>query len=253
MVRDDIGVLELESVERRKVFTEIPDPGRQWLRGVDLACPLENLPQQGQRGRLLVTVARLVVEIPKEDTLVLSEGGENILHIYAQVFVERHGILSQAHRRVAHPAGVVNTDLWLRLLAVARLSVPAVVEEDEERPDAVTVADREEVVHALLQSLRVMLVDDAAEEDAHGLEAELLSPSELFVDLRMVVRVLAPHLYLVDGCGGNIVAAGEPGQLRIPGIGFGLRPSRAHGCFHPLLGRGRHHAQAGQEQNGQDR
>src|SRR6185436_19371744 len=50
-------------------------------------------------------------------------------------------------------------------------------------------------------------------------------PAELHVDLRGVEGVRLPHLELVDGVGGNVVAAHQPALVRIPGVGFFGRPA----------------------------
>ena len=36
-----------------------------------------------------------------------------------------------------------------------------------------------------------------------------------------------PHFELVDGVGGDVVAADEPGLMRVPGVGLGFGPALA--------------------------
>jgi hypothetical protein len=47
-----------------------------------------------------------------------------------------------------------------------------------------------------------------------------LGPAEFLVDLRGIEGVRLPHLELVDGVGGNVVAAHQPALRRVPGIGL---------------------------------
>ena len=44
-------------------------------------------------------------------------------------------------------------------------------------------------------------------------------PAELFVDLRGVEGVRLPHFELVDGVGGNVVAAESQRCFPVPGVG----------------------------------
>ena len=240
MIGDDVGVGELERIERRKLLAEVPDARGQRLRGLGRARPLEHLPEERQRGSQVLAVARLIVEVPEEDAVVVLKGGDDVPDILAQLGVELSGVGAERDGGVLHPARVVHTGLGSGLLAVGRLGLPAVVEEDEQRADAVLRADAQEVVHALLEARGVVLVDHTAQEDAHGGEAELLCPSELLVDLGVVIGIAAPHLDLIDGSGGNIVAARHPGELRVPGVGLVGAPAvlSAHAA-------GRHHGDGG--------
>ncbi len=87
------------------------------------------------------------------------------------------------------------------------------------------VAYREEVVHALLQALGVVGIDHTAQEHAHGLEAELLCPTQFLVDGGVIVGVFAPHLNLVDGVGGDVVAARQPRVLLVPVVSLLCTPT----------------------------
>jgi alpha-tubulin suppressor-like RCC1 family protein len=82
----------------------------------------------------------------------------------------------------------------------------SVVEKDEEGLDPVGFANIQEVVHALFQPFRVVAPDHAAQEYSHRVEAQFPGPSQLLVYLGVVVGVGAPHLYLVDGRRGDVVA-----------------------------------------------
>ena len=69
------------------------------------------------------------------------------------------------------------------------------------------VANPEELVHPGLQSIRVVLVHDAAEKNPHGIESQFLRPAQFGVDESGRPGVRAPHLYLVDGIGRYEVAS----------------------------------------------
>src|SRR5712671_292609 len=97
-----------------------------------------------------------------------------------------------------------------------RHRIPYRVEENEHRSNVVSVCDREELVHATQKADRVLLPEEIVKEDAHGVEAERLRPSELTVDGTWVECRRLPHLELVDCRTGNEVAANEPAR--------GIRP-----------------------------
>ena len=67
------------------------------------------------------------------------------------------------------------------------------------------------------------------EKNAHGVHAERLSPAEFGINARGIESVGLPHFELVDGVGGDVVAADEPGLLVVPGVGGGFGPARRTG------------------------
>ena len=225
VVGDDVRVLKLEGAQRGEFLVEGIYGGRQGLRRIGRAGPLERLLQERQRCLQMAAVAGLVVEVPEEDALVIAEGGDDVFHIFAELLVELHGVSAERNGRVLHPAGIVHAGLGSGLLAVMRILGPAVVEEDEQRADAMTGADVQEVVDALLEPRGIVLINDTAQKDAHGVESELLGPAQLLVYLHRVVGILAPHLYLINSSGGSIVAPRHPGELRVPGVGLVFRPA----------------------------
>jgi len=99
-----------------------------------------------------------------------------------------------------------------------RHRIPYRVEEHEHRSNVMSVGDREELVHSTQKADRVLLPEEIVKEDAHGVEAERLCPTELTVDGTWVERRRLPHLELVDCRTGNEVAANEPA------CGIGPRP-----------------------------
>ena len=119
----------------------------------------------------------------------------------------------------------MHTRLRIRLLAVGGLGVPTIVKDGEERLDLVLLADGQEIVHTLLQSLRVVLIDYTAQINTQGVKAQLLGPTQLLVDLVGFISVLAPHLDLIDRTGIDVIDTRQPRQLRIPSIGLFLTPA----------------------------
>ena len=66
----------------------------------------------------MLRVARLIVEVPEEDSLVIGKGGEHILDIFFKLRIECEGVCAERSRRVPYPAGVVDARLRLRLCAI---------------------------------------------------------------------------------------------------------------------------------------
>ena len=85
--------------------------------------------------------------------------------------------------------------------------------------------DGEEVIDALVESLRILLPYQVMQEDAHGVHADALGPSQLAVDGDGVIALGLPHFKLIDGGRGQEVCAHGPGLLGIPGIGLGFAPA----------------------------
>ena len=85
-------------------------------------------------------------------------------------------------------------------------------------------------VHALGAAARVFVPWNFVQEDAHGVHADGLRPSQLGIDYHRVERIGIPHLDLIDGAGGNVIDADVPGLLGIPEVGgFGSPLDRFDG------------------------
>src|SRR5258708_16265905 len=81
------------------------------------------------------------------------------------------------------------------------------------------------MVDALLEAGGVLLPEKIVEKDAHGVHAEGFGPGQFLVDLWGTEGGLLPHFQLVDGGFWSVIAADEPGLLRVPGVGFLLGPA----------------------------
>jgi hypothetical protein len=69
---------------------------------------------------------------------------------------------------------------------------------------------------------RILLPEQVVQEDAHGVHAQTFRPAQLLVDLLWIESLRLPHFQLVDCIRRNVVAAHQPGLLRIPAIGLSL-------------------------------
>ena len=130
-----------------------------------------------QRADTVIVISRLIPEVPQQDALVLAESGQKVFHIFLHLRIECHRILTQRDRRILHPSRVVNTRLRIRLFTISRLGVPAIIEDGEERLDLVFLTDGQEIVHTLLQALRIILINNTAQIDTQGIESQLLGPA----------------------------------------------------------------------------
>jgi hypothetical protein len=118
----------------------------------------------------------------------------------------------------------------LALLAEMWIRIPTGIEENEEDADVVLRSDGEKRVDTLLKAGGVLLPKQIVEENTHGVEAERLGPAEFEFDAFWIEGVRLPHFELVDGSGGNVVAADEPRLVRIPIVGFGFGPAGSGVC-----------------------
>ena len=109
------------------------------------------------------------------------------------------------------------------------VGIPAGIEEDEEGADMMFRRDGEEDADTVTEAVGVLLPDQVVKEDAHGVHAEGFGPAQLEVDAFGVEGFGLPHLELIDGVGGDVVAADEPGLMGVPFIRLRFRPSRGGG------------------------
>src|SRR3954467_11456359 len=76
--------------------------------------------------------------------------------------------------------------------------------------DMMPVRDGKELIDAIEKPRGVLLPEQMMQEHAHGVETELLGPTQLAIDRGWIERRLLPHLELVDRGTRREVAAHEP-------------------------------------------
>ena len=173
---------------------------------------------------LVVGVVGLVPEIPGEDAGVVGEGGDDADDVVAELRLDG-GVEKTSVAGALHPAGIVDAGDGRMLWAEVRVRLPAGVEENEDGADVMARGDGEEGVEAMVEAVWVTGPELVLEEDAHGVHADGFSEAEFAVVDRGVECGGLKHFELVDGIGGNVVGADEPGLLRIPGVGLGFSPA----------------------------
>ena len=128
--------------------------------------------------------------------------------------------------RALHPLGVMNPGAGSRLRAGLRQGIPNAVKNDEDNREVMAAGGAEELVHPVEKSSRVLLPGEVVEEDAQGIETQILGPGQFTVDLLEIEGIRLPHFELIDRVGGNIIAPDRPGPLLHPGLGFFRGPAR---------------------------
>ena len=122
------------------------------------------------------------------------------------------------------------------------------IEEHKHRTDVMPRRDGQELVDAFLKTGGILLPEQVVEEDAHGVHAHRFGPGEFLVDLFGIEGRLLPHLQLVDGGLRDVIAADQPGLLRVPRVGLLLGPAR---CLRRGCSRGKNsHNQCRDQKNG---
>jgi hypothetical protein len=129
------------------------------------------------------------------------------------------------------------------LRAELRHRVPDRVEDHKHRADVMPGGDVQEVANAPPEAYRVLLPQKVVQKNPHRIHTQRLGPGELLFDLGRIERLLLPHLQLVHGRTGHVVAAHEPGLVRVPGVRLPFRPAGRLG-HHPV-GRGAAHEERG--------
>ena len=124
----------------------------------------------------MIAVTRLVPKVPEQNTLVVAKGSEQVFHVLFQFRIEGGSICAQRNRRILYPTGIVNTGFRVGLLAIARLGVPTIVEDAEERSDSMVLTDGEEVAHAFLHTFGIVFIYHTAEVNAQRSEAQVFGP-----------------------------------------------------------------------------
>src|SRR5262245_10288865 len=135
------------------------------------------------------------------------------------------GVAENRCARTLHPAGVVDVRAGCTLFSRFGARVPDAVEEHEYHPDAMPVADREELLDAI--QITFLLPQEVVEEDPHAVEAEPGRIAELPIEDLGIEAVRLPHLELVDRRRGSEVRTHEEWVLPVPGPGFLRREALA--------------------------
>ena len=95
----------------------------------------------------------------------------------------------------------------MRAVYRVRIGIPNRIEEYKDRFDLVPRSDSEELIEATLKTFGVLLPKQVVKIDAHRIHAQTLGPPEFKIDPLRVERVSLPHLQLVNGARGVVVAA----------------------------------------------
>jgi hypothetical protein len=112
-----------------------------------------------------------------------------------------------------------------------RQRIPARIKENKHGTNAMPGRDRQELVDPLLEAGRIVLPEQVMEKHTHGIHTHGFSPGGLGVNLSGIEGRLLPHLQLIEGGLGNVIAPDQPRLSRVPGIRFLLRPV----CVHPTV------------------
>src|SRR5215469_1461447 len=195
-----------------------------------LVCPGKNLRQQIAHILSLILqfyfsvssdvgVRRLIPDVPGKNPRIRSKRPDNSFDVITQPPLLRR--IAQSLRSWAlYPARVVHaryrrtlrTELWIR--------IPAGIEEDENWPDVVPRGEVEKLLDPLLEACRILLPDEIVQEYPHGVHTQPLRPSQLLVYFRRIKGRRLPHFQLINGVGGDEIAAHEPGLMLIPLVGL---------------------------------
>ena len=84
----------------------------------------------------------------------------------------------------------------------------------------------QKLIDASCEARPIFLPNQVMQEDAHRVHTHTLRPAQLLVDLGWIEGLCLPHLKLIDGVFGDIVAAHQPRLLAVPRLRFLLRPQR---------------------------
>ena len=93
------------------------------------------------------------------------------------------------------------------------------IKEDEENLDVMLVGNAQQGVDAFDEALGVLLPKHVVQKDAHDIHAQGLRPPQFQVNFLRIKSVLLPHFQFIDGIGGDVVTADEPGLFGVPVIG----------------------------------
>ena len=204
-----------------------------WV-GVDGARPPEHLRQQrGDEFHLVGAfdlavdprrVVRFIPHVPSQHAVVVAELG----HHPDDVVVQHPSVPAVGEvvgAGTLHPARVVHSGPRRALTAESGVRIPAGIEQDEQRLDAVMRCDVDELGEAELKALPILNPQLIVKEHPHRVEPDQSSHPKLLVDEARVVRAGLEHLQLVDGVRRDEVGADEPILTPVPPVCAIRRPA----------------------------
>jgi hypothetical protein len=107
----------------------------------------------------------------------------------------------------------------------------------------VLLRDGEELIDAMQEPVRVLLVREIVQEHAHRVHADGLRPPEFEIDPRRIERRGLPHLQFVDRCRGDVIGADQETLARVPVVRLLLGPAPCRGGGHRRRAAHHHHHQ----------
>ncbi len=213
----------------------LPHAGRQRLRRVDLARPVEDADQQlGGGSRFLVSrtagdglpvdLIGFVEQVPREDAGVFGKSSQHRGHVGLESG-PAGAVVQHRAARALHPYRVVQPRDRIRLDAELRRRVPDPVEEHRNHADPVPVGDGQHTIDTIEERVPVGFEEQVVQVDADDVHAEIGRPSQLPVDGLRVEGLVLPHLELIARRRGREVAAHKPAQVGLPARRALVRPS----------------------------
>ena len=104
------------------------------------------------------------------------------------------------------------------------MRVPAGVEQHEQRLDAMTGRDVDELRQTRLEAAGILSPQLVVQEDADRVQSVQPGPTQFGVDAPRVVGARLEHLELIDRGGGDEVRADRPALGLVPTVGTVGRP-----------------------------
>src|SRR5690606_2395795 len=145
-----------------------PDTRSEWLRRVCRPCPCERLLQQRQYIRYLIFdfhcfvrrarhVIGFVPYVPTENALVFRKMGDDTFHVALQTWI-LCAVLKHMLTGALYPTRIMHVRFGVPLLASYRKWIPAGIEENKQRPDAMLVGQPQKVFDSGNKARRILLI-----------------------------------------------------------------------------------------------
>ncbi len=231
MKRHHIAALQLDLVQS---LVAIPNPNRQRLQRSNLLGPVKNRIQQWNRLQVITRVSRLVIKVPKVNPLILAESPKDVLHIDLQP--RKFRLRPSRIPRRPNPPAVMNPLLRRWLSSNRGIRIPAIIEENKQRPNLVLRSNLQKRRHPLLKSFRVSLISQIMEINPNRVHPNPFRPSQLPINRPRIPTLRLPHLQLVDRSRRQKVSPDNPRLLRLPLVSLFSCPLNTRkncSCYHP--------------------